>query len=209
MRLKPKYICSCSGGVDSVVLCHYLKSKGQLDSIFHFVYSDPQDFSLSALRIVNSLHQTLNVPIFVGEEDYDFDGNLEGNWRVQRYKKLAEVCKERRTMAAVGHHMDDQMTSYVLSKLKNSSRCFIPISAELYGAKVVRPFSMLRWNKEDIKKYSKENNLIYVEDPFNLVGDRSNVDLCLHRLKRIKQFKNIFSKTYEEWINKNYKNFWI
>lgn len=202
-----KYIVSCSGGVDSMALAHYLHKQGKLDSIFHFVYTNPPEFVLEAKTAVGILSDTLNVPLHLDyESKTPNSNNLESNWRHQRYKSLEKISKKLNTPAAVGHHMDDQLASYILSFLKNSSRCFIPPKNIIYNNTVYRPFIIEKFFKCDILEYAKENKIYYVDDPFNFYGDRSTVDLILPDLKNIKQTLPVFYKKYNKWYNKHYSN---
>ena len=202
-----KYIVSCSGGVDSVVLAHYLRSINKLYSVFHFRFKEPEEFSKKANTVVEDLMVSLNVPLYVAYESSEvLVNNKEATWRLQRYKALKELTEENNLQVAVGHHMDDQKTSYVLSFLKNSDRCFIPPLKVILENTVIRPFIILKWDKEKILDYAKKHNLRYVEDPYNVVGDRGTIDLILPDLKEIKQFEKVFEKKYENWWKKNLYN---
>lgn len=198
-----KYIVSCSGGVDSVVLAHWLHSKNQLHTIYHFVYNEPKEFSENALNVVKQMSLEWNVHLKISTEKSDNINNKEYSWRKQRFESVYQYSKETGLKLALGHHLDDQMTSYVLSLIKESSRCFIPLENNLFGVDIIRPFLYDNsWDKDKIINYAVEHNLEYVEDPMNLIGDRSIIDLILPDLKQIQQFKPVFLKKYCKFLKK-------
>ena len=112
-----KRVVACSGGIDSVVLAYYLASHGLIDEIFHYVYDEPAEFSKLALNCVRELSSRLNLPLVVIKESEQFCinkvNNKEENWRNKRYSALCHRYTEK-DVIYLGHHMDDQLTSFFL-----------------------------------------------------------------------------------------------
>lgn len=201
---KHKAVVACSGGVDSVALCHYLKRLDKLESIFHLVYEDSIEFSEAALDCVQRLSKTLNVPLTVKREseilETESSNNKEKYWRDLRYRAISSLYKNKTVCLA--HHMDDQLTSYILSLLKDSARCFIPPINQYESTEILRPFTILGVDKAQIYQYVEKYQLEYVEDPMNSFGDRSTIDSILINLKLISQLMPIFKKKYKKYMSK-------
>lgn len=202
-----KYMVACSGGVDSMVLANYLHSLNKLDSLYHHVYLTPKEFSNDALKVVTNLSEDLKIPLYLTYECVSPNGNSEATWREQRYNGLSKYATERGIVAATGHHIDDQFTSYVLSKLKDSSRCFTPIRNRIQNVEVCRPFIYMGWDKSLIRGYAATQKVRYVEDPYNELysNQRATIDHILPMIKTIEQTVALFKKAHTNWVNQNYE----
>lgn len=200
-----KRVIACSGGIDSVVLAYYLNTVGLIDEIFHYVYEEPAEFSKLALNCVTELSSRLDLPLVVIKESdnttTDKSNNKELDWRNKRYHALSQMYTEE-DVIYLGHHMDDQLTSYILHLLKDSARCFIPPITKYNHLNIIRPYCLWMINKGEIERLRELFELDYVEDPMNTVGDRATVDLVLPDLKQIKQLLPIFNKKYQQYVDK-------
>lgn len=209
-----KYLVACSGGVDSVVLAHYLASQNKLKGLVHYKYLDPtnENFLISAQNVVFKLKELLNTKLFLGfGYENDVDKNKEKMWRNARYSYFSEVYKEEKCKIAIAHHLDDQLASYTLSLVKNSDRCFIKPLTVVNDTPIIRPFLLDKkdWYKKDIYKYFNLHNLEFAEDPENMnpCGDRCNAEIANFYLKKIPQFLPLFKKKYKTFLEKQNLNF--
>lgn len=202
---------ACSGGIDSVSLVYVLGKHSILKSIYHFVYEEPACFVKEAYECVCELARMFEVPLYIKtEKDYIkqrgllSSNNKENNWREMRYEGMREIYGKNKETICVAHHLDDQRTSYILSLLKKSSRCFIPIETQWKEITIFRPYLLNNVDKAALIEYQQKERFRYVEDPFNVVGDRSTIDLVLPDLMQIKQFDVHFKKQYELYLARYY-----
>lgn len=193
-----------SGGVDSAVLAHHLHQKNRLDGIVHYVYSDPEvQFVNEAKQLAIQTAEQYGVPLHINCREITVrSNNCENKWREQRYLFFNEVYQSTKQTIAVAHHMDDQLASYLLSLVKQSDRCFIPIDTKIKGTPIHRPFLKMQWWKETIRYYQKEHNVAYVEDPMNYRGDRYHAEKAIEQLRCITQFMPLFTKKYKQYLQK-------
>lgn len=201
-------IVAFSGGIDSAVLTHFLNLRKELTGIAHYVYDDPNsNFPKEALKVAEQTATKYKVPLYTNNTNNQYSNNKEDNWRKQRYEFFKEIYLKTNSSFAFGHHLDDQLASYVLSFVKGSERCFIPPNTAVNDVPVIRPFTLQNVWKEDIRHYAETHNISYVEDPFNQYGDRYLAERASLNLREIHQFIPVFKKNYLKYLDKHNLHF--
>lgn len=157
---------ACSGGVDSIVVAHYILHKLKRNvKLFHYNHN---------LREQND-HMEAAVSRFAG----DFDLHLrvhtmrvpatgEAEMRHNRYLALQRQVGPGQCVTS--HHLDDCVESYLMNCFNGvPEHCPIPIRTMFDKTQVIRPF--LLTPKLAFQKYSTEYDL----DKY-VVEDDTNVD---------------------------------
>jgi len=200
-----------SGGIDSMYLLHCLVERKANIKVINYHYGDP--YSDQVDNLLREVCNQYKVPLILSSELEGIhnkdcsNNNKEANWRDSRYKFFARVLNKTNTASnerpvlLVAHHETDQLVSWIMSRLKNSRRCFIPLIGNHQGVKVVRP--LYRMAKEDIKREVIRKSIPYLEDPENSHGDRAAVEKLIPALKEaISQMQGAFANQYEDWLNR-------
>lgn len=120
-------------------------------------------------NIVRNYCKNNNIPFI----KYDYKENKKGNFqdlaRVFRYERFAEcVNKYKLVGVLVGHHQDDLIETYLLQTDRKATVSYYGLKKEtiIKNIKVIRP--LLKYTKEDLINYCKENNIVYGIDESNL-----------------------------------------
>jgi tRNA(Ile)-lysidine synthase len=169
--IESKFVLAVSGGVDSMVL---------LD-LFVKVLANP----LAQIVVVNFDHQTRPETKFEAEIvericrkhglefkffllDIDATKNFEAEARRLRYLYLKEVrCLFEADYIVTAHHQDDQVETVFLNFIKGSFVDGMAGLAAFDGSRhLYRP--LLGVKKFDLRKYAKNEAIIYSEDSSNV-----------------------------------------
>jgi len=93
--------------------------------------------------------------------------NIEEQCRKERYRKLCENCEDDEAIITA-HHEEDQIETFFLRLIRGSGARGLSCMKEtsVYDKSLLsRPF--LKIPKEEIKKYSENNGVKYIEDISN------------------------------------------
>ncbi len=165
---------ACSGGVDSMVLLHYLNSQASKFKI-----------KVVAVTINHQIRENgKSDAAFVenyckkhGIECYSFSGDvpamakknkqgIEEAARDFRYKMFNKLLKEKKaTKIALGHHMQDQTETVLLNILRGTGIAGASGMEVVRDGVFVRP--LLNTSKTEIMAYASQNDVPYVEDETN------------------------------------------
>ncbi|KOF09080.1 tRNA(Ile)-lysidine synthetase [Planococcus glaciei] len=173
-----KVLVGCSGGIDSLVMLHFLKSNERLlgISVFavHVNHMLRGEESLHDRLFTEAFCQAMHIPCFsrdipipdILERD---GGNKQQVCREQRYAYFKEVMEETSAAKlATAHHADDQLETILMSGLRGTLQYGsfgIPQRRPFGGGELIRP--MLAVNRDEIEHYAKEHALVHREDPSN------------------------------------------
>ena len=164
-------VIALSGGIDSVVLLHYLRTN--FDSNLRAVhcnhhlsdYCDEWDKFCKNLCKSNNIEYS-SVDIFLENE-----ANLEEIARKKRYHSLSSIlCKDE--ILCTAHHMDDQSETILLQLLRGSGVAGLssmPRERLIGEGLHYRPF--LNVNKSQIIEYAAKHKLQWIEDDSNVNTD--------------------------------------
>lgn len=170
-----RLLVACSGGVDSMVLLHFLAAhQTQLAIEVGAVHVDHMlrgEESVAEGEQVKAFCEQLNIPFFGGRIPVpkmisEKGGNTQAVCREGRYTFFKEVMRTHRyDQLATAHHAEDQLETVLMQVTKGMSPLGIPIKREIEGGTLIRPF--LSMKKEAIYLYAGHHDIIFSEDPSN------------------------------------------
>ncbi|MAV64055.1 MAG: tRNA lysidine(34) synthetase TilS [Candidatus Marinimicrobia bacterium] len=192
---------SYSGGMDSSCLLNLilkLKSELNLDIYLTYVNYNTSPYSNNVQAHMMSLPET----IFKNIKSVNVDAheNFESKARLIRYDFLSLIEKENDIdLTFTAHHYDDQIETIAMNFINGSDFVsMLGIRFEL--GKIRRP--LLKFDKNSIKAYVKNNSVSYFSDPSNndYVFKRNKVRKCIIPFLKKDQFlfnkiKNIHKKS--------------
>ena len=178
-----RVVLAFSGGVDSCVLLHLLKShprrfKTQLWHVNHGL----QDISDEMEAFCESVAERYELDIEVSHLNLDPEmANLESEARKARYA-LFEQALTPGDCLLTAHHADDQAETFLLNILRGSGSAGLrgiahrrPIGRSL----LVRP--LLDISRVEISTYAVSHQIEWFDDPSNL-SDRFNRNYLRHQV---------------------------
>jgi len=160
-------VIALSGGIDSVVLLHYLHTHypNNLRAIHcnHHLSKHCTEWD----EFCKNLCQTLNIPYSNVDIFIENESNLEENARKKRYHSLSSNLEDNEVLCTA-HHQNDQAETILLQLFRGAGvagLAAMPKSKPLGKGTHYRP--MLNIKKSEIIDYAKNNHLSWVEDDSN------------------------------------------
>ena len=197
-------LITCSGGVDSVVLCFLIKSLNFQFSIAHCNFSLRGNESDKDEEFVKKFADKLSVPIFTKTFDTlafakEEQISTQMAARDLRYDWFDELSlKHSFNYILTAHHLDDDLETFFINLSRGTGikgLSGIPSINE----KIVRP--LLPFSKEEILHFAKKNKLNWREDSSNAKTDYLRNKLRLEVIPRYKEINdhvlNNFKRTRE------------
>lgn len=165
-----KFLIAYSGGMDSSVLLdcffqlsHIIPIKIRSIHINHGLSNEADLFETHCRKVCKEYgikHVTKNLNLKI-------TSNIEEQCRKARYRELCGNCQDDEVIITA-HHEEDQIETFFLRVIRGSGVRGLSCMKEttLYGNSLLgRPF--LQIQKEEIKKYSEDNSIKYIEDISN------------------------------------------
>lgn len=175
-----------SGGVDSVSLLHYLKTRekecGYSLCAVHCEHGIRGEESLLDAQFVQELCVSQGVPLYTFSEDCPMRArrdkqSLETAARSFRYECFDKLLTEKTVdFIAVAHHKNDEAETVLFRLLRGTSLTGVGGMVEMNG-KILRPF--LSWTRTEIEEYAAKNGLAYRVDGTNFQLDATRNKLRL------------------------------
>lgn len=156
LKTLPKDIgIAVSGGVDSMVLLHFLRKKYNV-TVLHYVHDS--DYADTEFKFVAEICTAWNLPMLVQvQPNTDITGeSREAYWREGRY----QFFKSFDQPVCVGTNLDDAVEWYLFSCLRGEGHYM-----EYANENVVKP--LLTTRKEELYQYARDNSVPWIEDPSN------------------------------------------
>lgn len=161
------YVIAYSGGVDSQALLHaFAKIIPEKVVAFH-VNHGISDNAQTWQDFCSSTAESLGVGFKVAQFHLIGQSNLEDKARKARYGAFESIMNER-TVLVTGHHMDDQVETFMLNLMRGAGLDGLSSMPEIksFGSGFHgRPF--LSIGKEELTEYALSSGLQWVEDESN------------------------------------------
>jgi tRNA(Ile)-lysidine synthase len=163
-------LAAVSGGMDSVLMVHLLKSAGINFGIAHCNFQLRGDESTADEEFCKNLAQQLNVPFHTVKFDtqtYAAENKISIQMaaRDMRYQWFEQVRQQSHySVIALAHHKNDAIETILLNLTRGTGIAGLHGILPKNGA-LTRP--MLFLTREEIKKIITDNNYSYVEDSSN------------------------------------------
>ena len=162
---KGKYIAAVSGGVDSMVLMYLVNKYKDKDHEFivaHFNHGIRTDSNIDE-ELVRSTAKEYGLPFILGKAKLGKDAS-EDEARKVRVSFLKKAKDENDADYIItAHHKDDLIETALINTLRGTGRRGLNslISSKIF----IRP--LIKYSKEDILKFAKDNNISWHEDSTN------------------------------------------
>ena len=189
-----KLFLACSGGMDSVVLGHILKTMGYAFEILHVNFQLRGEESERDENFVRSLAEEWNMPVRVKRFDTaaemeEMGVGVQETARNLRYAWFDEVLNNdasKNKWLLTAHHADDQVETIAMNFFRGTGIAGLRGMKEKNGNKV-RP--LLSVSQDILKAYALSNELRWVEDSSNL---SSTYTRNLFRLEILPLIEKVF-----------------
>lgn len=158
----------CSGGIDSMVLVHFLYSHQFNIHVLHVNYHKRGKESDDDMEFVRTFCKDRKIPFDVRHYNENSTGNFQQNARTFRYDFFREFASKDSGVIALAHHADDQVETFFMNLMRQSGivgLASIPEKRE----NVIRPF--LHVYKYDLYEYAGKNQIEWREDKSNQSTD--------------------------------------
>jgi tRNA(Ile)-lysidine synthase len=165
-----KVLAAVSGGMDSVIMVHLLKTAGFNFGIAHCNFQLRGDESLSDQKFCSQLAKQLGVPFYtVNFDTLNFVAEKKISTQMAarelRYQWFEQIRQQAGyDVIALAHHQNDAIETILLNLTRGTG------IAGLHGilpknGSLVRPLLFL--NRDEVKALIADNRLPYVEDSSN------------------------------------------
>ena len=162
-----KIVVALSGGVDSVVLLHFLNRHypGNIRAVH--INHNLSKYSKEWSSFCKNLCKKDNIKFKSIDIIIKNSSNIEENARKKRYLSLtSEILNDE--ILCTAHHQEDQAETFLLQLFRGSGVAGLAAMPEkkiINGSQLYRPF--LNISKTQILDYASENKLNWVEDDSN------------------------------------------
>jgi tRNA(Ile)-lysidine synthase len=163
-----KIVVALSGGIDSVVLLHFLNKyyPGNVRAVHinHNLSKFSQEWGAFCAGLCNA-NKIEYKDIHINLES---SSNIEENARKKRYLSLTSELRVNETLCTA-HHQEDQAETFLLQLFRGSGVAGLssmPKIKNIDDSELYRPF--LNISKQKIIDYASKNHLEWIEDDSNL-----------------------------------------
>ena len=166
-KLAGKWLAAISGGPDSMALVDMCREKGMDIAAAHVNYHHRQQAEEEE-RYVRSYCRKYQIPCFVRDDPFVWNGNFEACAREWRYDFFAELVKKWNFDGVlIAHQEDDLLETYFMQKEKNLVPAWYGLKEEnlYHGILVKRP--LLKYTKQDLLQYCIDHKVKYYIDETN------------------------------------------
>ncbi|MDU8886280.1 tRNA lysidine(34) synthetase TilS [Yeosuana sp. MJ-SS3] len=165
-----KLLIAISGGIDSVVLTHLCAKTNFNISLAHCNFNLRGKESDADEDFILKLAENLNLEVFIqnfSTEDYANEKKLSIQMaaRELRYHWFVELAEQLNfDYILTAHHADDNLETFLINLTRGTGLDGLTGIPEI-NDKIVRP--LLKFSREHIEAYAKDNNLNWREDSSN------------------------------------------
>jgi tRNA(Ile)-lysidine synthase len=197
---RSKVLAAVSGGIDSVVMVHLLKSAGFSFGIAHCNFQLRGDESNSDQQFCENLARQLDVPFHTIRFDTlkhvaDNKVSTQMAARELRYQWFEQIRHQfGYSVIALAHHQNDTIETILLNLTRGTG------IAGLHGilpknGPLVRPLLFLK--REEIQQVITQNKITYVEDSSNSSAKYARNKLRLEVIPKLKELNPNLERTFE------------
>lgn len=196
-----KVLAAVSGGMDSVLMVHLLKSAGYNFGIAHCNFQLRGDESLSDQEFCNNLAMQTCVPFHTVSFDTLKHAAAEKistqmAARDLRYQWFEQVRQQSGyTVIALAHHQNDAIETILLNLTRGTGIAGMHGILPKNGT-LVRPLLFL--NRHEVKNIIDENSLAYVEDSSNASVKYARNKIRLEVVPKLKELNPALEHTFEK-----------
>ncbi len=196
-----KVLAAVSGGMDSVLMTHLLKSAGFSFGIAHCNFQLRGNESLGDQEFCNQLAGRLRVPFHTVSFDtlkFAADEKISTQMaaRQLRYQWFEQVRQQSGyDVIALAHHQNDAIETILLNLTRGTG------IAGLHGilpknGTLVRPLLFLK--RDEIQHFIDENHLGYVEDSSNASTKYARNKIRLEVIPKLRELNPALEQTFEK-----------
>ena len=161
-------VCAVSGGVDSVVLLHVLKSAGFNIVVAH-INHQLRDEAHEDEKFVETLAAAYGLPFEAKRVHINHQTNIQNEGHQLRLSFYQEVARKYNAQHVfLAHHQDDQLEHFFIQIARGFSELAwggMTPTSKINKIQLIRP--LLELDKETLVKYAKNHQLSFRHDASN------------------------------------------
>lgn len=166
---RKKLFLACSGGVDSMVLLHILRSLNTRLTVLHVNYQLRGEASNGDAAFVQTTCEEHNIPFEIRtvnlKEKLENGGNLQEEARKVRYDWFHEIVNDHPDhRVLLAHHADDQLETFWMNLSRKSGVLGMACMKKEHQG-IVRP--LLDFSRAEILSYAHNHGVHWREDQSN------------------------------------------
>lgn len=196
-----KVLVAVSGGLDSVVLLHWLDFQKVSIILAHCNFQLRGEESNLDERFVIDLGKKLNIETITQRFDTQHFANENGlniqlSARKLRYDWFEELAQKYNCdFIATAHHADDNLETFFINLLRGTGlNGLTGIPAE--NGKIIRP--LLGFTRDEIYRYAIDNQLVWREDSSNASDKYLRNKIRHHIIPTLKEINPFFVENFEK-----------
>ena len=200
-----KYLLAISGGIDSMVLLHLFLNQKLNFEVAHCNFQLRGHASDLDQKLVEDYCQTHQ--IICHTKTFEITQNPQQSTQMQarelRYDWFNELLNNRHLHQIVtAHHANDQVETFLINFTRGSG---LEGLSGISNSLVLRP--LLRFSKNDILKFAKENNIPFREDESNKASKYVRNKIRLQVIPTLESINPSFIQTANQnidWLKKHH-----
>ena len=196
-KIPKKVTIACSGGIDSMVVAHFLtQSKRKVDLAY---FNHDTSHSKVAENFVTKYAEQNRLKLTKGRvSGLKGKRSVEEFWRDERYQFLDSLASN---FIITCHHLDDCVETWLMSSFHGKGK-LIPYKR---GENIYRPFLMT--SKNTIKNYASRKMVEWVEDPSNQTTNYMRNHVRLKVMPEVLVVNPGIRTTIRKKLIENFKHF--